>query len=228
MNLRLFPILFLLLSVGACTVSPSIPDTVSPTYAPLQPGDPTLTPVYLAPGSIPVTDDSGTLIATQPGPQWVLLSGVDEHGLMAEPRVHLLDSPKPDAAQTVEFPTGVPAAIAEIRHTGPQNLQRFYHVELLDGQTGWISDYYVRRVSYLYTQDAQEIELFFSPGGIAVTRLPNVSPVTLVDPTRSDWWLVRASDNSVAGWVSAGEVKESSEPAFLLKLTPHTHTTPTP
>lgn len=228
MNLRLLPILFLLLYTGACSSFSPVQDSASTTYAPLQPGDPTPTPVYLAPGSIPVTDDTGTLIATQPGPQWILLSGVDDHGLMAEPVLHLLDNPKPDAAPIIELPTGVPAAIAEIRHTGPQNLQRFYHVELLDGQMGWISDYYVRRVSYLFTQEAQEVQLFLSPDGLAVTRLPNISPVTLIDPTRSDWWLVQTFDGSIAGWVPSIEVQESPEPAFLLKLTPHVHTTPIP
>jgi hypothetical protein len=37
--------------------------------------------------------------------------------------------------------------VLEIWHGGPQNLQRFYRVETVSSDTGWISDYYVRRVA---------------------------------------------------------------------------------
>ncbi len=207
---RYFSLLILLIPLLVGCARPAI---LTPTASQT---NNTPAPLYLAPEEIPVTDQSGTTIATQPGPQWVLVSGVDEHGEIASPTLLLLAEPDPDAPTVADLPTGTPAAIRQIRHTGPQGLQRFYQLELLDGRSGWISDFYIRRLAYLFLPESEIVPLLRSPGGQQAAQLPNVSPVILLDPTRPDWWLVQTPDGTATGWVPAGQVKESSLPQFLL------------
>jgi hypothetical protein len=176
------------------------------------PSSPTLLP---APTSIPVSDDEGNSLASQPGPLWVLLSGVDEHGLVAEAELALLREPDGSAGDGPMAPTGVAAAVHEIRQTGPQNLRRFYRVQTTGGQSGWISDYYVRRVAYLYQSGAEGVALYESPDGRQVHTVANVTPVVIKEPTRSDWWLVQVVDTEIVAWVPASVVKESPEREFL-------------
>jgi hypothetical protein len=70
-----------------------------------------------------------------------------EHDLFAEPELTLLQEPDAAAAPGPIAHTGIPTTVLEIWHGGPQNLQRFYRVETVSSDTGWISDYYVRRVA---------------------------------------------------------------------------------
>lgn len=172
---------------------------------------PTVTP----PPAVPITANDSN-IAAQPGPLWVLLSGVDEHGLIAEHELTLLTSPDPTASQEARVHTGVAAAVQEIRHTGPQNLQRFYHVQTVTGASGWISDYYVRRVAYLYDANSSKVTLYSSPDGLEVAQLPNVSPVMIKIPTDDEWWLVQAVQTGTLGWVRVTFIKESPVWEFLL------------
>jgi hypothetical protein len=144
----------------------------------------------------------------------VLLSGVDEHGLTAEHFLSLLEAPNPAAAVAAEIHTGSPVSVLEIRHVGPQGLQRFYHVETLEGIRGWISDYYVRRQAYLFNLDG--IPVLDEPGGLTVAELANVTPITLRAPQELIWWQIGSLDGSVVGWVETRYVKESPEEAFLL------------
>lgn len=169
----------------------------------------------LLPTAVAVSDAAGNTLATQEGPLWVLLSGVDEHGLIAEHELTLLQEPDAAAAPGSVVHTGIPAAVLEIRHGGPQNLQRFYRVETASGDTGWISDYYVRRVAYLYAADNETVALFAAPDGQEVTRLPNVSPVAIKEPADGAWWLVQAVADGTLGWVRAELVKESPLTEFL-------------
>lgn len=175
------------------------------------------TPPVSLPQTVIITNDSGETMATQTGPLWVLLSGVDEHGLIVEHEVALLAAPDATAEVKVMIHTGTAVAVQEIRHSGPQGLRRFYQVQTLGGENGWISDYYVRRVAYLFDEDAPEVLLYAAPGEKQVAGLPNVSPVTIKDPTRPDWWIVQTPDGGITGWVAAGFVKESPEQEFLLK-----------
>ncbi len=169
----------------------------------------------IPPTAVPITAND-TNIAVQPGPLWVLLSGVDEHGLIAEHELILLTSPDPTAAQAARVHTGVAAAVQEIRHTGPQNVRRFYHVQTVTGATGWISDYYVRRVAYLFDANGSTISLYSAPDGLEVEQLSNVSPVTIKVPTDDEWWLVQAVQTGTMGWVRVSFVKESPAWEFLL------------
>jgi hypothetical protein len=171
---------------------------------------------------VAISGAAGETLATQEGPLWVLLSGVDEHGLIAEHELTLLQEPDAAAAPGPVVHTGIPAAVLEIRHGGPQNLQRFYRVETVNGDTGWISDYYARRVAYLYQADSDTVPLFAAPDGQEVAQLPNISPVAIKQPTEGDWWLVQAVKDGTLGWVRADLVKESSLAEFLTNQT-HEH-----
>jgi hypothetical protein len=176
------------------------------------PTAPTLLP---PPTSIPVSDNEGNHLASQPGPLWVLVSGVDEHGLVVEAELTLLKEPDSSAEAGPSVPTGMAAAVHEIRQSGPQNLRRFYRVQTTGGQSGWISDYYVRRVAYLYQANAESIALYDTPDGRPLHNVANVTPVLLKEPTRNDWWLVQVVDTEIVAWVPAAVVKESPEREFL-------------
>lgn len=187
-----------------------------PFAAPTTTFTPPPTPPIIA-SPIPVSNAEGTPIAQQPGfVEWVLLSGVDEHGITAEHTLRLLTDPDPNAAEGPEIHTGHPVTVLEIRHVGPQQLQRFYHVRTLLGTTGWISDFYVRRQAYLFNIDGTQVGIFAEPRGAEISRLDNVTPVTLLEPQALDWWKVSTLDGGVVGWVEAGFVKESPEEEYLL------------
>ena len=193
------------------TTTSAVPATPTTTTRPA-PADPALA----APTAVPVTDDNGATVATQDGPLWVLLSGVDEHGLLAEPALSLLAAPAPDAASAASVPTGAPAAVAEIRQAGPQGLRRFYRVQTVAGAQGWVSDFYVRRLGYLYDGNSDGVQLYLAPAQQPVAKVVNVTPVRLLDPTDSEWWLVETADRPLQGWVAAEIVMESPEPEFLV------------
>ena len=197
---------FLLTACGGVT---PVPTTPTPTFTP----PPTL-PIVASP--ITISNAEGTPIAEQPGfLEWVLLSGVDEHGLPAEHELTLLADADPRAAALTQIHTGSPVIVLEIRQEGPQGLQRFYHIQTLDGMTGWISDYYVRRQAYLFNSEGTTVPIFDKPRGAEIARLKNVTPVTLRQPQDSNWWQVSTLDGSVIGWVEYKFVKESPDKEFL-------------
>ncbi|MBK8900509.1 MAG: SH3 domain-containing protein [Anaerolineaceae bacterium] len=167
------------------------------------------------PTAVAISGAAGETLATQEGPLWVLLSGVDEHGLIAEHELTLLLEPEAPSNSGPVVHTGIAAAVLEIRHGGPQNLQRFYRVETVNGDTGWISDYYVRRVAYLYDASSETIPLLAAPDGQEVARLPNISPVAVKAPADDAWWLVQAVEDGTLGWVRSELVKESPLAEFL-------------
>lgn len=183
----------------------------------------TPTPQFSLPAdTIPITDESGATIATQPRGPWVMLSGVDEHGLIVEHELILFAEPDNPEAATSLIHTGTAVVVHEIRQMGPQGLRRFYRVQAMNGQMGWISDYYVRRVVYLYDENGTAVSLFAAPDGQEVTRVVNVTPVTIKEPTGADWWIVQTVEGNMLGWVQAAFIKESPEPEFLLNQQ-HTH-----
>ena len=205
----LLPILF----VACGTIAPAPP---TPTFTP-----PPTPPIIASP--IPVSNAEGTPIAEQPGfVEWVLLSGVDEHGLTIEHFLTLLADADPNAEPLTQIHTGHPVIVLEIRHVGPQGLQRFYHVQTLDNITGWISDFYVRRQAYVFNMEGTAVPIFNTPKGVEIAELANVTPITLRQPQDLTWWEVSTLNGSVIGWVEARFVKESPEEAFLLG-TDHTH-----
>jgi len=196
---------FLLAACG--NTAPPLP---TPAFTP-----PPTPPIIASP--IAISNAEGTSIAEQPGfLEWVLLSGVDEHGLAAERDLTLLADADPQAAALTQIHTGSPVIVLEIRQVGPQGLQRFYHVQTLDGITGWISDYYVRRQAYVFDIDGTTVPIFDKPRGAEIARLENITPVTLRQPQDADWWQVSTLDGNVLGWVETKFVKESPDKEFLL------------
>jgi len=205
---RISPLLILFLLLTACGSSTLALPT--PTFTPPP------TPPIIA-SSIPVLNEQGTPIAAQPGfVEWVLLSGVDEHGLTLEHMLTLLTEADPNAPALTQIHSGHPVIVLEIRHMGPQGLQRFYHVQTLDGLTGWISDFYVRRTAYVFNHEGTTVPIFDQPRGAEIAQLPNVTPITLRKPQDLTWWQVSTLDGSVLGWVESRFVKESPEAEFLL------------
>lgn len=177
----------------------------------------TPTPQFsLPPDPLPITDDSGATIATQPNGFWVMVSGVDEHGLIIEHELTLFDEPNNEEATTTLIHTGTAVVVHEIRQTGPQGLRRFYRIQATNGQMGWISDYYVRRIVYLFDENGTAVSLFAAPDGKEITQVANVTPVIIKEPTGADWWIVQTVEGNILGWVQAAFIKESPEPEFLL------------
>ena len=177
----------------------------------------TTTPSFPSPpATIPITNDAEETVAEQPEGFWVMISGVDEHGLIAEHDLNLYAEPNPDQEVIGVIHTGTAVVPHEIRQTGPQGLRRFYHIQTIDGQMGWISDYYIRRVAYLFNENGTTVSLYAAPGERQVGQVPNVTPIKVKDPTQMDWWIVQTIDGKMLGWVEATFVKESSEPEFLL------------
>lgn len=169
------------------------------------------------PTAVPISTDLGEAVASQPGPIWVLISGVDEHGLIVEHQVTLLAEPDLEADPGPEVHTGIAATVHEIRQTGPQNLRRFFRVETVNGEVGWISDYYIRRTAYLFNEQGTTVTLHAAPDGGEVAEVGNVTPVVVRQPAiNDDWWIVQTVADGIVGWVDATYVKESPEPEFLL------------
>jgi hypothetical protein len=175
--------------------------------------EPTAVLIDPGPTAVPITNGREEIVSWQDGPLWVLISGVDEHGLMAEPNIYLLSRGDVLAFTNEHVHTGIAAAVLEIRQDG---LRRFYHVLATDGQSGWVSDYNVRRVAYLYDGRRTEVTLYDAPKGNPVATLTNVYPVHLLNPTAAEWWEVTTLDGATRGWIQAEYVKESSEKEFLI------------
>jgi hypothetical protein len=200
---RLPPIFFFLLA-GFLTACPARPQAIRLPAAP--------------PATIPVTNAAGEVLSRQEGPLWVLISGVDEHGLPEAHEVELLAAPAPEAAARHQVHSGAPAAVHEIRQAGPQNLWRFYLVRATDGRSGWVSDYFVRRQAYLFSAETETIPIHDAPAGATVYQAGQVTPVVLLEPTRADWWLVATAHGAARGWLATGTVKESPVWECLLDI----------
>ncbi len=206
MPIKIFILFLILIPLStACSAT----DAPAPTFTPPP------TPLIIA-SPIIVSNAEGTPLSQQPGfVEWVLLSGVDEHGLTAEHSLTLLADADANAPEVSKIHTGHPVIILEIRQVGPQGLQRFYHVQTLEGITGWISDYYVRRQAYLFNHEGTTVSIYDKPQGAPIAQLANVTPITLRQPQELTWWQVSTLDGNVLGWVESRFVKESPEEEFL-------------
>ena len=99
----LFLILFPLLTACSATDAPALTFTPPPT------------PLIIA-SPIIVSNAEGTPLSQQPGfVEWVLLSGVDEHGLTAEHFLTLFADTNPNAPKVGEIHTGHPVMVLEIQ-----------------------------------------------------------------------------------------------------------------
>lgn len=181
-----------------------------------------VTPTMAPPPTAVSISVDGEVVKLQEGEMWVLVSGVDEHGLIIEHDLLLLLEPRQNSLWSEWMVhSGTPAAVLEIHYSGPQNLRRFYHIETPSGAIGWISDYYVRPLAYLYEPAAETVPLYAEPEGEMTAELANVSPVKLLDPTDELWWEVEALSGE-RGWVPVELIKESAARQFLTD-TQHEH-----
>lgn len=194
--------------LSACTTAASSPSAITLTSTPISEED------------VPVTNAEGTAIASQPGPVWVLLSGVNDHGYLEEPQLSLYSEPSYTSDIATEVTSGLPALVLEIRHLGEGGLQRFYRVQSQHSASGWISDYYVNRSGYLFNVEDDRLPVYDAPNGAIVEQVENVTEVMIVDPlSDADWWQVRLLDKDSLVWVQKEYVRESSKAEFLLNLT---------
>ncbi len=145
-----------------------------------------------------------------------MLSGVDDHGQLVEHELTLFAQPDVEDGDTTTIHSGTAVAVYEIRQVGPQGLRRFYRVQAVDGTNGWIAEYYVRRVAYLFAEEETAVSLFDAPDGKEITQLGNITPVTIKDPTAKAWWQVQTVAEEQVGWVQAIYIQESPEPEFLV------------
>lgn len=196
----------------------STPTLPRPTPRPTFPF-PTGTPV-------PVTSAEDVLIETEPGPLYVIVSTVDEHGLKGQALIPLLSLPDPaDTTSVGMIRSGTFAQVLEIRRLPPDYLRGFYLVTA-DGLTGWVGDYLAHRVVYVIVFDEQgcacpmPVPLWADPeltqgGGTVANR----APLRLLALGQASVRVQVLSDGAI-GWLSRDVVHESQENEFLKYIQP--------
>jgi hypothetical protein len=223
--------LVVLLSVLA-TPAPGV-EATPPALASSSPERPTPRPTFPFPQgtSVPVTAADGTLLETEVGPLYVILSTVDDHGLAGEPTLDLASQPDPSGADPVgRVPSGTFAQVLEIRRLPPDFLRAFYRVRVSDDALqsleGWVGDWHARRVVFVVEFDAQgcacpfAVTLWADAGLTQPTgSIPNRSPLRLIALAGSTVQVQALSDGRL-GWLSRDSVHESEENEFLKSLAP--------
>lgn len=176
--------------------------------------------------SVPVTSADGLLIETEPGPLYVIVSTVDEHGLKGQALISLSALPDPaDSGSAGSIGSGAFARVLEIRRLPPDYLRAFYLVES-GGQTGWVDEYLAHRVVYVIGFDEKgcacpmPVRLWADaelsrPGGAAANR----SPLRLLAIGERSAQVQVLSDGAV-GWLSRDLIHESQEEEFLKYIRP--------
>jgi hypothetical protein len=198
---------------------PTAPPTLRPTFA-----FPTGTPV-------PITSADNQLIETEPGPLYVMLSTVDEHGLRGAPLIELMSQPDPVAANVMgSVPSGSFAQVLEIRRLPPDFLRTFYRVRAQNAERteleGWVSDWYVRRTAFVVVFDAQKCACPFSvplwaDAGLSqpAGTVENRSPLRVL-ALGEQGVQVQVLSTGTIGWLSRQIVFESQEKEFLKYIAP--------
>lgn len=207
-------------ALAGCAAPASAPTATlpRPTPRPTFPF-PTGTPV-------PVTSAEEVLIETEPGPLYVIISTVDEHGLKGQALIPLMTRPDPAEAASVGLvESGTFAQVLEIRRLPPDYLRGFYLVTA-NGLTGWVGDYLARRTVYVILFDEKgcacpmpvplwaDAELTQTVGVVE-----NRSPLRLLALGESSVQVQVLSDGAI-GWLSRDIVHESQENEFLKYIAP--------
>ena len=189
---------------------------------------PTPRPTFAFPTGtpVPITSAEGVLIETEPGPLYVIVSTVDEHGLKGQALIELASQPglaEASAAGTIR--SGTFAQVLEIRRLPPDYLRGFYRVSV-DGVTGWVGDYLAHRTVFVIMFDERgcacpmpvpfwaDAELT-QPAG----ALTNRSPLRVLALGEKSVQVQVLSDGST-GWLSRAVVFESQENEFLKYIAP--------
>lgn len=213
-------------TVVSAACAPASP-AARPTLAPPSPHStfpfPTSTPV-------PVTSADDKIIEYEPGPLWVILSSVDDHGRRGQPLIELARQPDAAAPQRVgSVPSGSFAQVLEIRRLPPDYLRAFYRVRTTyqsRDYEGWVADWYARRTAYVIAFDDNKCACPFAvqlwadsaltqPAAAAANR----SPLRLLTVDGESVQVQVLRDGTI-GWVSAALVHESDENEFLKYIAP--------
>ncbi|HEY4690496.1 MAG TPA: hypothetical protein VIK33_14375 [Anaerolineae bacterium] len=223
--LGLIVLLVIVLALSSTAPPRAVVETASPYSSPRPTfAFPTGTPV-------PVTSDENTLIEYEPGPLYVILSTLDEHGLPGDPAIDLKRQPDPNAATSVgRVPTGSFAQVVEIRRLPPDYLRSFYRIVVRAGASntleGWVGDWYVRRTAFVVAFDEQGCACPFrvplwADAQIAqsVGQIANRSPLRLLALADQAVQVQVLSDGTI-GWLSRDIVHESQDKEFLRRLAP--------
>ncbi|MGH3441754.1 MAG: hypothetical protein ACRDUY_06870 [Nitriliruptorales bacterium] len=140
----------------------------------------------------------------------LLVSGRDDHGLLATPTVALLD--EPEGAEAAEVADGTLVAVTGTR-------SEWLRVEALEGPpaSGWIHDFYLRGTVHVVGKPPGcPTPLVGKPGGPAFTELRASEQVELVDVHETDgatWVGVRTlGDGAQVGVVPRAWLRELALP----------------
>jgi beta-lactamase superfamily II metal-dependent hydrolase len=207
--------------------NPTPTATNPPSLTTARPSTPTITADRLAPrqrfafplsAPVPVTSAEELLIENEPGPLYVILSTVDEHGVEGEPTLDLMS--QPDSADTTAVSvvsTGTFAQVMEIRRHPPNYLRTFYRVRVHQSASqdieGWVADWYVRRTASVVLFDEEGCACPFQVQLWADKELTQPADPVL---NRSSLRLLTLSEKSVQvqvlsngaiGWISRDEVR---------------------
>lgn len=139
----------------------------------------------------------------------LLVSGRDEHGLLAQRTVGLLG--EPDGARVASVQDGTLVHVVEVRG-------EWLRVRALEGASveGWVNDYYLRGTVHVATPRGCAARAARAPGGTPDRSLtPNVQAELLAVATREGraWVQVRTLVEPDVAWVERRAVHELSSPA---------------
>lgn len=175
---------------------------------------------------VPVTSADDTLIETEPGPLYVIVTTTDEHGLKGQALLEAFNTPEMNEGDVAGLiKSGTFAQVLEIRRLPPDYLRAFYLV-LADGVTGWVGDYYARRTVFVVAFDKQGCACVMPVplwGDAGLTQqsstVQNRSPLRLLALENKSVQVQVLSDGSI-GWLSRNLVHESQDNEFLKYIQP--------
>lgn len=151
---------------------------------------------------------SGPAVAAPSFPRPVLIvSGKDDHGLLAEAHVALLDAPRFDAATAGEVDDGTLVRVLEARG-------EWHRVRSLAAApaSGWIHDHSLRGTAHLRALTGCAVGLQERPGGPPAGRLAANAQVEMLAAVRARgvlWVRVRAlGSRRTGGWVRRDALDE--------------------
>ncbi|MDQ3823241.1 MAG: GW dipeptide domain-containing protein [Actinomycetota bacterium] len=139
----------------------------------------------------------------------VLVSGRDDHGLLAEPRVGL--SQNPEGPPRVWVRDGTLVAVVGSRG-------EWLRVRATEGRAaGWVNDYYLRGTVHLVAPDPDcPVPAWERPAWRQSGAFPASAQVELLEVRRTGgqtWVLVRSLEDRRVGWVQRPAVSELPAPA---------------